>query len=115
MEFDTYTVTFLEARPDAPTLDDAEANAVQDAHMAYLTSLHESDRMLIAGPIVTPPERSIRGICLHRLPPDEVLALLAQDPAVRAGLLSVRVFTWMVPKGGMAFSPTHFPRSQAEL
>jgi len=115
MEFDTLTVSVLEAAPNPPELDAKQADALQDAHMAYLASLHESGSLQAAGPFVTPPERTIRGICLHRLPSEEVLALFSKDPAVRAGTLTVRAFTWLVPKGAILFSPTRFPHSRAEL
>jgi len=115
MEFDTFTAVLLEVRPDAPALDERKADALQDAHMEYLASLHEAGSLQAAGPFVSPPGSSIRGLCLHRLPPEEVRALFAKDPAVRAGRLAVRTFTWMVPKGAVTFSPTRFPHSQAEL
>ncbi|MGP8109768.1 MAG: YciI family protein [Thermoplasmata archaeon] len=115
MEFDTFTVVLLEARPDAPALDEKKADALQDAHMEYLASLHEAGSLQAAGPFVSPPGSSIRGLSVHRLPPEEVRALLAKDPAVRAGKLAARIFTWMVPKGAVSFSPTRFPHSQAEV
>ena len=40
--------------------------------------------------------------------------LLERDPAVRAGVFSVQVFSWMVPVGAMSFAPTCFPRSMQE-
>jgi hypothetical protein len=83
--------------------------------MDYLASLHEAGTLQAAGGFLTPPRRSFRGLCLHRLSPDEVHALFAKDPAVLAGRLAVRIFTWMVPKGAISFSPTRFPHSQAEL
>jgi uncharacterized protein YciI len=115
MEFDMFTVTLLETRPDAPELDEREADALQDAHMAYLATLHEAGDLEAAGPLVSPPGMSFRGLCIHRLPSEEVRALLAKDPAVRAGRLALRIFTWMVPKGAISFSPTRFPHSQAQL
>jgi uncharacterized protein len=115
MEFDTFTATLLESRPDAPPLDEKTADAIQDEHMAYLASLHDAGLLQAAGPFTTPPGRSLRGLCLHRLPAEKVLELFQKDPAVRAGQLVARVFTWMVPKGAVAFAASHFPRSMSEV
>ncbi len=115
MEFDTFTVVLLEARPNAPALDEKKADALQDAHMEHLASLHEGGSLQAAGPFVYPPGSPIRGLSVHRLPLEEVRALYAKDPAVRAGRLAARIFTWMVPKGAVSFSPTRFPHSQAEV
>jgi len=115
MEFDTFSVALLESQPDAPRLTEAEANALQNSHLDFLATLHEQGRLQAAGPFVDPSRGSLRGLCLLRLPADEVRALLADDPAVRAGTLAVRVLTWTVPKGALAFSPTRFPHSQEEV
>ena len=115
MEFDTFTVTLLESAPGGRSLDAKEAAALQDAHMAFLAALHESGQLQAAGPLVDPPGSSFRGLCLHRLSAEEVRALFAKDPLVKAGKLVVRTFTWMVPTGAISFSPTRFPHSQAEL
>jgi uncharacterized protein YciI len=51
MEFDQLTIALLVLRSDAPDLDDAEAAALQDAHMNHLASLHEAGSLLAAGPL----------------------------------------------------------------
>ena len=115
MEFDSFTVSVLESVPNAPTLSEAESYALQDAHMAFLAGLHEAGDLQAAGPTVTPPDRTIRGFSIYRLPEDRVRELMAMDPAIRAGRLAVRIFTWLVPKGAVSFSAAPFPHSQAEL
>lgn len=115
MEFDTYTVALLEEQPGGPKFTDEEENSLQDAHMDHLANLHEAGQLQAAGPIVTPPVRTLRGVSLHALPLDEVEKLYTNDPWVRAGRLKVRLFTWLVPKGTIAFSDSKFPHSQSEL
>jgi uncharacterized protein len=115
MEFDTFSVSLLEPGPDTSPIDERAASALQDAHMAYLATLHESGKLQAAGPILGASDRPYRGLCLHRLPAAEVRILFEQDPLVRAGRLTVRVLTWMVPRGAVEFSPTRFPHSQSEL
>jgi uncharacterized protein YciI len=115
MEFDRFTAVLLESRPDAPHLTEDEANALQDAHMDHLATLHEAGSLLAAGPFPNEGDSNLRGLCLFRLPPEEVRSLLERDPAVQAGRLSVRVLDWMVPQGAVQFSPAVFPHSLAEL
>jgi len=57
VEFDRYTVTLLILRPDAPQLAEAAADALQDAHMAHLSDLHDAGDLLAAGPLLGPADR----------------------------------------------------------
>ncbi|MGA7923786.1 MAG: YciI family protein [Thermoplasmata archaeon] len=114
MEFETLTVSLFGPGPNSETIAGKEAEDLQDAHLDFLASLHVAGSLQAAGPFLSPPGRMVRGMTLHRLPPDEVRALLANDPAVRAGKLTFQVFTWKVPKGAIVFAPTRFPRAQSE-
>ncbi len=111
MEFDRFTITLLVKRADAPQLDEEAANAMQDAHMAHLADLHEAGHLLAAGPLQDP---EFRGLSILNVPPDEARALKEADPAVRAGLYSIRAIPWIVPAGAMSFAPARFPRSTEE-
>ncbi len=115
MEFDKLTIALLSANPDAPELDEASENALQDAHMDHLARMHEAGDLLAAGPVLGVPSRKIRGLSIHALDPDRVRELHESDPAFRAGRYTVQTYTWLVPKGAVSFSPTRFPHSQAEL
>ena len=108
MEFDHFTVVLLELRPDAPQLDDAAANALQDAHLDHLATLHE----LAAGPLDDP---HFRGLSVLRTTPEEARRLKESDPAVQAGRFSLKVISWQVPAGAISFSPTRFPHSIADV
>ncbi|HEX6348331.1 MAG TPA: YciI family protein [Candidatus Dormibacteraeota bacterium] len=114
MRFDTYTIGLLLLRHDAPALDEAAANALQDAHLAHLAQLHEAGHLLAAGPVLGPPDRELRGFSILRVDPDRARELKVQDPAVRAGRFRVEVYPWMLPAGLMSFSPGRLPRSIAE-
>ena len=112
MKFDRLTAALLVLRDDAPDLNDAEAEALQNAHMAHLADLHEAGHLLAAGPLV---DGRFRGLLILNVEPDEALRLKEQDPAVRAGRFDVLVMSWIVPGGAMSFARTHFPRSTAEV
>jgi uncharacterized protein YciI len=114
MKFDQFTIALLVLRPDAPELDEAAANALQDAHMAHLADLHEAGHLLAAGPLLGAPDRRFRGLSILNVDAERARELKEEDPAVRAGLYSIEVLPWVVPSGAMAFSPTRLPRSIAE-
>lgn len=114
MRFDGFTITLLVLRPDAPQLDEAAANALQDAHMAHLADLHEAGNLLAAGPLLGAPDRRFRGLSILNVDPERARALKEEDPAVRAGLYSIETYPWVVPAGAIAFAPARFPRSMAE-
>ncbi len=111
MQFDRFSVALLILRPDAPQLDEKAAAALQDAHMTHLADLHEAGYLLAAGPV---SDQQIRGLSILNVDPERARELKEQDPAVRAGRFSVKVISWMVPSGALAFSRTRFPRSIAE-
>ena len=112
MNFDRFTIALLILRPDAPELDEEAAAALQDAHMAHLADLHEAGHLLAGGPL---DDEELRGLSILNVDPARARELKEDDPAVRAGRFSVKVIPWMVPGGAMSFSPTHFPRSSAEV
>ena len=111
MEFDRFTIALLILSDDAPVLDDEDADALQDAHMAHLADLHEAGHLLAAGPL---DDERFRGLSILNVDPDRARELKEQDPAVRIGRFRVEVMPWRVPAGAMSFSPTRFPRSIAE-
>jgi uncharacterized protein YciI len=112
MDFDRFSAALLVLRDDAPNLDEAEAAALQDAHMAHLADLHEAGQLLAAGPLL---DDCFRGLSILNVDAEEARRLTATDPAVRAGRFDVVVMPWMVPAGAMSFAPARFPRSMAEI
>ena len=112
VDFDRFSVALLVLRDDAPDLDAAAATALQDAHMAHLADLHEAGHLLAAGPLM---DDRFRGLSILDVEPDEARRLKELDPAVQAGRFTVLVMPWMVPAGAMTFTPSHFPRSIAEV
>jgi uncharacterized protein len=114
MEFDRFSVALLVLRPDRPHLDEKAEAALQNAHMAHLADLHEAGYLLAAGPLLGGSDEAFRGLTILNVDPEKARALKEQDPAVQAGRFSVRILPWIVPRGAMHFSRTHFPRSMTE-
>jgi uncharacterized protein len=78
--------------------DAASANELQKGHLAYMTSLREQGKLLVAGPFMD--NSAMRGIVIYRVPSvDDARALAANDPAVKAGRLTIDVHPWMTFRG----------------
>jgi uncharacterized protein YciI len=112
MDFDQYTITLLIHRADGPPLDAQAAAELQDAHMSHLADLHERGCLLAAGPLL---DDACRGLSILNVDPDRARELKGADPAVRAGIYSIKAIPWIVPAGAMRFTPARFPRSMAEV
>jgi uncharacterized protein YciI len=112
MEFDRFSVVLLVLRPDAPQLDEAAANALQDAHLSHLADLHDAGDLVAAGPL---EDEKFRGLTILRVDADEARELMERDPSVRTGRFSLEILPWHVPAGAISYSPTRFPRSLADV
>jgi uncharacterized protein YciI len=103
-EMESYQLVLLMRAPTWKKLPPADADAIQAKHLAHLTAMGESGKMVIAGPFANQADPAYRGACLYRVAtPDDARALAEQDPAVQAGQLRAEVMTWWVGKGYMAF------------
>jgi uncharacterized protein YciI len=112
VDFDRYTITLLIHRAEGPALDPQAAAELQDAHMSHLADLHDRGYLLAAGPLL---DDTFRGLSILNVDPDRARELKEADPAVRAGIYSIKAIPWIVPAGALRFTPAHFPRSIAEV
>ena len=112
MEFDQFSLVLLETNPAAPELDEETRARVFDGHLAHLAAGHDAGHMIGAGP--ASDGAALRGLCLTTLSPDEALAWSEVDPAVEAGVFTVRVVPWQVPAGAVAHAEARFPRSVSD-
>jgi uncharacterized protein YciI len=90
-------------RPDDPRPYDEETlERIQREHLAYLESLRAAGHVVTNGPVLDPPDPSLRGLVFYRTGSlDEARRLAEQDPAVLAGRLAVEVMTWWCRPGTM--------------
>jgi uncharacterized protein YciI len=114
MRFDRHTLVLLVRPPDAPELSPEEADALQDAHLAFRAGLRDQGYLLGGGPLLEQDDERLRGISLMSVDPATARELCSADPAVRAGRLAVQVMTWMVPAGNIRVENVPAPRSSAE-
>jgi uncharacterized protein YciI len=114
VQFDRHTLVLLVRPPDAPELSEAEANALQDRHLAFRADLRDQGYLVGGGPLVDQDDERLRGISVMAVDPETARRLSEEDPAVKAGRLAVQVMTWMVPAGNVRFEHVAAPRSIAE-
>ena len=98
MELERFSFVLLRRPPDAPDLPEERLNEIQRQHLAHLGELEEREVLLLAGPFDDQADESWRGLCIFDAPVEETRALMANDPAVRAGRLAADVMTWWTIK-----------------
>ncbi len=103
-EMETFQLVLLVRAPTWRKLPDAEAEALQAAHIAHLQRMGEAGKAVVCGPFGNQEDPRLRGACIYAVAtPEEARALAGDDPAVKAGQLRPEVVTWAVGKGYMTF------------
>ena len=102
MELDAYEMVFLLRPQDAPDYDEPTLDRIQREHLAFHAELRARGEVVTNGPLIDPPDESLRGITIYRTGSlDRARQLAEQDPAVRAGRLAVQAMVWWCPSGTM--------------
>jgi uncharacterized protein YciI len=71
----------------------AAPQALREKHVAYVMSLLESGKVIIAGPLAEDGE--IRGVAIFKTKtPDEAKSLVEADPMVKAGYMTIEMHPW---------------------
>lgn len=99
MDFDTYTFVLLRRGPRATEYSEEELTELQRGHLAFLDRMREEGHLVLAGPFQDQEDETKRGFCIYRTGLDETRRLTEQDPAIRAGRMTVEAMTWLTPKG----------------
>jgi uncharacterized protein YciI len=102
-ELEPYAFVLLRRPADAPPLGEAEADALQERHLAYLDELAAAGKLVGAGPFSDQPDESLRGLCFFATTVDEARELAQRDPSVQAGRLEAEVMTWWTQRGSVTF------------
>lgn len=99
-EMTTYYVGLLRKGPAWVAGDTAESRKIQAGHLAHIGKMADAGKLVVAGPFAANAQE-VRGMLIfHKMSSiDEVKALVADDPAVKAGRLVLEVFQWMAAKG----------------
>ncbi len=103
-EMESVQLVLLMRAPTWKKLPPEEAEALQKKHLAHLTAMAESGRIVVAGPFSDQADPAYRGACVYRVGSvAEARALAEEDPIVKAGQLRVEAMTWFYGKGYMTF------------
>ena len=103
-EMESVQLVLLMRAPTWKKLPAEESEALQKQHMAHLTAMGASGRMVAAGPFSDQADPAYRGVCIYRVGSvAEARALAEQDPIVKAGQLRVEAMTWWFGKGYVTF------------
>ncbi len=101
LETQTYQMVFLRA---AATPQGPDGQKMQQEHLARLAELNRQRLNVLYGPFLD--EGDLRGIAIMDVKDaDAAKGLMADDPFVRAGAMTVDVRPWMGPKGWFADPP----------
>lgn len=99
-EFDQYQLVLLERSPEAPEFDDEAGARLQRQHLGHFAKMRRAGLMTVAGPVRG--DDAIAGICVYRADtPDRARSLALDDPAVQAGLYTVRVMNWLTARNAI--------------
>ncbi|HYZ84575.1 MAG TPA: YciI family protein [Bryobacteraceae bacterium] len=97
-EAENYVFGFLRAHPERKTLPEAEAQAIQKAHLSHLDKMAKDGVLVGAGPLIESPD--LRGVLIFRgLSIEQARQLASQDPAVINKRLHVHLENWTAQKG----------------
>lgn len=103
-EMEPFQLVLLVRAPTWRRLADAEAEALQKAHIGHLTRMGELGKAAVCGPFGDQADVALRGACIYRVgSAAEARALAEEDPVVKAGQLRIEAVTWWVGKGYMTF------------
>ncbi len=102
MELDAYTFVLLRRGPRAADYTDEELEEIQTGHLAFLGEMHEQGHLLLSGPFRDQEDETKRGFCVYRTSVEETRALTEQDPAIKAGRMTVEIMTWLTRKDALA-------------
>ena len=92
-----------------------ETERLQKAHLANITRLAESGKLVAAGPLTDGGE--LRGIFIFQVASlEEAKTLSDTDPAVAAGRLAIEIHPWYAPKGiGSKYAAWRKDNPQAQV
>src|SRR3984893_7855335 len=100
MDLEAFELVLLRRPENPPDYDDAELERIQREHLAHHARLRASGQAGTSGPVIEPPDPSLRGLTFYRTGSlAEARRLAEADPAGRAGGVTVQNMTWYCPAG----------------
>jgi uncharacterized protein len=103
MNLEAFELVLLRRPEVVPEAGPEEIDRIQAEHLAHHRDLRASGQVVTNGPVIDPPDPSLRGLTFYRTGSLERSRELAEaDPAVQAGRLVIEIMTWYCPAGTMS-------------
>jgi len=94
----TYIFGLLRRAPNRPEISEAQAELIQEGHLAHIRHMREQGNLIVAGPFMD--DGDLRGILIFRdRTIEEVLELSRADPALQARRLILELHELYAPAG----------------
>lgn len=101
-EMRQYIMGFLRRGPNWTPDPTPEVKKIGEGHMAHIRAMAATGKLVLAGPfeIEGTPPNAIAGILLFDVETiEEARVMASDDPAVKAGRLTLELVPWYGPKG----------------
>lgn len=102
VDLEAFELVLLRRPENAPDLPEETLERIQREHLDFHEKLRAAGHVVTNGPVTDQPEASLRGLAFYRTGSLERARQLAEDdPAVRAGRLTVEIMMWYCRPGTM--------------
>jgi uncharacterized protein YciI len=107
-EMTHYVVGFFHKGPNWTAEQTDETRRMQEAHLANFGKLAEAGKLIVAGPFGD--NGDLRGMLIFKLESvDEARKLMAADPTLKAGRLTLDLHPWFAAAGLRVNAPKSAP------
>ena len=107
-EMTHYVVGFFHKGPNWTAEQTDEKRRMQEAHLANFGKLAEAGKLIVAGPFGD--NGDLRGMLIFKLESvDEARKLMAADPTLKAGRLTLDLHPWFAAAGLRVNAPKSAP------
>ena len=96
-EMTTYTMGLLRKGTNTAPQTPDEANRLQEGHLANITKMAKTGKLIVAGPFTD--DGDLRGVFIFKCPIEEARALAAPDPLIKSGRLVPELHPWYAAVG----------------
>jgi hypothetical protein len=106
------TVVILFEAPGRAGVPRDEVQGLLNEHLQHTLGLAGAGHLVHAGAIIDEAgDPRVTGLGFSRLAPEEIAKLVAEDPAMKAGIEDFRVVRYRFPKGGIQFARELVPKT----
>lgn len=97
-EMDNYVVGLFVRGPKWTPGITPESTKIQEGHMANIQRMADTGKLIVAGPF-SGNNDTYRGMLIFKTTLEDAKQMVAEDPAVKAGRLTLELYPWFAAKG----------------